>query len=216
MRAVIFDMDGVIIDSEPYWQRAEVEVFRSVGVPLTGEMCKQTTGLRMNDMVDHWYQRHPWSGPSRDDIARQVVSRVAELITMHAGPIEGAIELVEDLRAAGVPLGLCSSSPRTLMDCVCKTLGLRTHFSLLQSAEECTHGKPHPEPYLVTAAGMGQSPANCIAIEDSTNGMRSAKAAGMRVIGFTRDHSPQVAALCDLVCPRLSSLTAKVVLNIEA
>ncbi len=216
MRAVIFDMDGVIVDSEPYWQQAEVEVFGSVGVPLTGEMCKQTTGFRMVDTIGHWYQRYPWSGPSREEIARRVTSRVAELITMHATPIEGAIELIEALRAAGAPLALCSSSPRMLMDRVCDALRVRSCFSLMQSAEECAHGKPHPEPYLVTAAGMGQSPANCIAIEDSTNGMRSAKAAGMRVIGFTRSDSPQVAELCDLVCSRLSSLTATAVLNVEA
>jgi HAD superfamily hydrolase (TIGR01509 family) len=208
LAAVVFDMDGVIIDSEPYWHVAEVEVFGSVGVPLTTEMCRQTTGLRMSATVDHWYEHYPWTGPAKLEIESRVKVRVGELVARHGRAIEGAIELIAALRGAGVPLAVCSSSPVFLIESVCEKLGIRQHFEFLQSAEDCVRGKPHPDPYLAAAAGLRQPPARCVAIEDSLNGMRSAKAAGMRVVGFTDSLSPADSDLCDLHCQSLLSLRA--------
>jgi mannitol-1-/sugar-/sorbitol-6-/2-deoxyglucose-6-phosphatase len=205
---VIFDMDGVVIDSEPLWQMAEVEVFGSVGVPLTTEMCKQTTGLRMDATVDYWYERHAWNGPAKIDVERRVKARVGELIALRGRAIEGAIELIVALRERGVPLAVCSSSPAFLIEAVCEKLAIREHFEFLQSAEDCVRGKPFPDPYIAAAAGLGQPPSRCVAIEDSLNGLRSAKAAGMRVVAFTGHRSEAVSELCDLQCATLRSLSA--------
>jgi mannitol-1-/sugar-/sorbitol-6-/2-deoxyglucose-6-phosphatase len=208
MAAVIFDMDGVLIDSEPHWHVAEIEVFGSVGVPLTVERCLETTGLRTDAMVDYWFSRHPWTGPSKSDVARQVQLRVRDLVVAHGTAIGGALELVASLHALGVPLAVCSSSPRFLIEATCNKLGILAYFRVLQSAEDCPRGKPHPDPYLATAERLGVGPATCVVVEDSINGMRSARAAGMRVVGVSSDPAARADGLCDRVCPSLSGLGA--------
>ena len=122
--AIIFDMDGVLIDSEPLWRRAEVEVLGAVGVPLTEQMCAQTTGLPIVAAVDHWFQRFPWRGPSPEDLADAVVRRVSALVAREGVAMAGAVELVRDLHGAGALLGLCSSSPMSLIEVVCDRLAL--------------------------------------------------------------------------------------------
>jgi mannitol-1-/sugar-/sorbitol-6-/2-deoxyglucose-6-phosphatase len=208
MTAVIFDMDGVLIDSEPHWHVAEIEVFGSVGVSLTVERCLETTGLRTDAIVDYWFSRHPWTGPSKRDVARRVQERVRDLVILHGTAIDGSLELVASLHALGVPLAVCSSSPRFLIEATCKKLGILGYFRVLQSAEDCPRGKPHPDPYLATAERLGVGPATCVVVEDSINGMRSARAAGMRVVGISSDPAARADGLCDLVCPSLPMLGA--------
>ncbi|MEM9070560.1 MAG: HAD family hydrolase, partial [Myxococcota bacterium] len=144
-------MDGVLIDSEPLWKLAEVEVFGGVGVPLTVEMCAETTGMRMSAAVDHWFARYPWSGPSSSEVAGAVVARVSALIAEEGVAMEGAVALVNGLQREGALLGLCSSSPMSLIDAVCARLGLTESFAVRMTAEDCARGKPFPDPYLATA-----------------------------------------------------------------
>lgn len=181
--AIIFDMDGVLIDSEPLWKLAEVEIFRTVGVPLTIEMCSETTGMRMDAAVDHWFERYPWSGTPRRQVARAVVERVSALISDEGRAMPGAARLVQDLHAGGALLGLCSSSPMRLIRAVCERLELTTCFAVLQTAEDCERGKPFPDPYLRTAERLGVAPADCLVFEDSRTGILSAHSAGMTVVG---------------------------------
>ena len=212
MPAVIFDMDGVLIDSEPRWHVAEIEVFGSVGVPLTAQKCLETTGLRTDAMVDYWYERHPWSGQTKSDVGRRVQERVRDLVIAHGTAIEGALELLGALRASGVPLALCSSSPRFLIEATCEKLGILRNFVVLQSAEDCARGKPHPDPYLATAERLGVAPAGCVVIEDSINGMKSARAAGMKVVGVSTDAAARAEGLCDMVSTSLVELEPSAVL----
>jgi sugar-phosphatase len=207
MPAVIFDMDGVLIDSEPHWHAAEIEVFGSVGVPLTVEKCLQTTGLRTDALVDYWFERHPWTGTARAEVARRIHQRVGELVDRHGKAIDGAVELVAELRAWGVPLALCSSSPRSLIEVSCNKLGVLSSFLVLQSAEDCARGKPQPDPYLATAERLALPPAHCVVIEDSINGMKSARSAGMKVIGVSTEFAARAEGLCDLVCESVSALS---------
>ena len=204
MGAVIFDMDGVLIDSEPHWHTAEIEVFGKVGVPLTEEKCLETTGLRTDALVEHWFERYPWNGPTKSEIARLVQERVRDLVVRHGSATAGAIELVASLRAEGVRLAVCSSSPRFLIEATCTKLGILSDFAVVQSAEDCARGKPHPDPYLATAERLRASPSACVVIEDSINGMKSAKSAGMSVVGVSSD--PAAPGLCDLVFPSLAAL----------
>jgi len=208
MSAVIFDMDGVLIDSEPRWHAAEIEVFGSVGVPLTEERCLETTGLRTDAMVDYWFERHPWTGQSKREVARRVQERVKELVVAQGTAVDGALELVASLRALNVTLAVCSSSPQFLIEATCNKLGILEGFRVLQSAEDCARGKPYPDPYLATAERLGVAPATCVVIEDSINGMKSARAAGMRVVGISSDPAARADGLCDRVCPSLSALGA--------
>jgi sugar-phosphatase len=214
MSAVIFDMDGVLIDSEPRWHVAEIEVFGSLGVPLTEERCLETTGLRTDALVDYWFARYPWTGETKSEVGRRIQERVRELVVAHGTAIEGALELVAALRARGVALALCSSSPQFLIEATCNKLGILGEFRVLQSAEDCARGKPHPDPYLATAERLRVAPATCVVIEDSINGMKSARAAGMRVVGVSSDTAARADGLCDLVCARLSLLDPEALLRL--
>lgn len=205
-------MDGVLIDSEPLWQEAEIEVFSSVGVPMTRAMAEQSTGLRMDLVAAHWFSAFPWTSESPSSVAERVKRRVAELIAQRGQPIPGAVALVRALRAAGVRLALCSSSARFLIDEVVRALAIADCFEVLLTAEDCVSGKPDPEPYLATAAALGLMPRQCVVIEDSINGMRSASAAGAWVVGYAAAPSPEARALCRRVIGHFGELPLETLL----
>lgn len=177
--AIIFDMDGLLIDSEPFWQQAEIEVFADVGLTLTFPLCQQTTGLRIDEVVNYWYQRHPWKGISQETIAERIVSRVVELIETQGVAKKGVYDLLTFLETINLPLALASSSAYILIEAVIKRLDLKGQFQLIHSATAEAYGKPHPAVYLTTAKKLGVTPTECLALEDSFNGVLSAKAARM-------------------------------------
>jgi sugar-phosphatase len=177
--AVVFDMDGVVVDSEPLWVAAEIEVFGAVGVALTVERCRETTGLRIDEAVDHWWQRHPWSGPTPAEVADAIVERVVALVRERSEPMPGVREAVAAARALG-PVALASSSSRRLIDAVLDRLGL--DFDVVHSAEDEAFGKPHPAIYLTTCERLGTAPFRTLAVEDSVNGVVAAKAARLACV----------------------------------
>lgn len=187
--AVIFDMDGVLIDSEPIWREAEVRIFGKFGIVITEEMCFQTTGMRVDEVVRYWSERlgNPEADP-HEQIADEMVDEVIRLVRQKAVPMRGVREIIGFLRGMGMPLGLCSSSPLRLIDAVVDALGIRSAFGVIQSAEREEYGKPHPAVYIQTAKRMGIAPLHCLAIEDSVNGCVSAKAAKMRVMAVPESH----------------------------
>ena len=180
--AVIFDMDGVLVDSEPIWQDVEIEVLGGLGVPLTREMCAQTMGLRVNEAVQHWFDRYPWPGPTVDEVADQLVDGVVAAIGRRGQPKAGVAEAIAFLEAAGVRLAIASSSYYRVIDAVLDRCDLRSHFEVVHSAEDEENGKPHPAVYLSAAAKLGVDPQRCVAVEDSPNGVLSATRAGMACI----------------------------------
>jgi sugar-phosphatase len=182
VRAVIFDMDGLLIDSEPLWRLAEVEVFNPLGVPLTDELALTTMGLRTDEVVEHWFARYSWRGPSLKEVEARVDARVIELVRERGAPLPGAREVVSLLRERGYPLAIASSSTSELIAAVVHQLGLASSFQVLQSAEHEPYGKPHPGVYIAAANALGVAPAECLAFEDSANGVIAAKAARMRCI----------------------------------
>jgi HAD superfamily hydrolase (TIGR01509 family) len=179
IEAVVFDMDGVLIDSEPTWRAVEREVFARVGIRLTEEDLVKTMGMGVADMVDLWHRRHPWDEPSREEIAHEIVDGVSRAIEQGSALNEGAIEAVDYFHGLGLRLALASSSPMRLIDVVLSLSGLAERFEVVHSGESEEHGKPHPAVYLSTAMRLGVDPERCLAIEDSINGVWSAKAAGM-------------------------------------
>lgn len=189
IRAVIFDMDGILIDSEPFWRQAEIEVFGTVGLHLTEQQCMETTGLRIDEVVALRHAQHPWSTPSQAEIAHSIVSRVAELVTERGVPLPGVEGAIEAVRHAGLRLALASSSSMFLIQTNLRALGLDGMFEVVQSAEGEPLGKPHPGVYLKTAALLRVDPVDCLAIEDSVNGVISAKAARMRTVAIPEGHA---------------------------
>ena len=182
LRVVIYDLDGLLIDSEPCWVQAEVEVLRSVGVPLTPERCLETTGLRLDDAVAFWAARHSWTSVSHEEVVRRILERVLALLAARAPLKAGVHESMAVVRAAGLRVAVASSAPLALIDGALERVGLRSAFEQVVSAEGERFGKPHPGVYLTTAAQMGVAPASCVALEDSVNGVVAATGAGMRCI----------------------------------
>jgi HAD superfamily hydrolase (TIGR01509 family) len=172
LRAVIFDMDGLLIDSEPLWHEAERGVFATVGLHLSTEDCLRTTGLRIDEVVRFW------NAPP--ELAGQIVDRVIALVEQKGVAKPGVQEAL--VAASGARVGLASSSPSRLIAAVLQRLGIADRFAVAHSAEHELCGKPHPDVYLTTARLLGVEPSACIAVEDSPNGVRSAKAAGMRCV----------------------------------
>jgi len=182
IKAVIYDMDGVLIDSEPFWRQAEVESFKSVGVFITKEMCYQTTGLRIDEVVAFWYQKMPWEGVSQSEVADLILKNVIELVEKKGQAKEGVLESLEFIKKQNVKLALASSSALVLIKTVIAKLGIQNYFEIVHSAEFESYGKPHPDVYLTAAKKLDIEPRFCVAIEDSVNGIISAKAAKMKCV----------------------------------
>lgn len=182
LQAVIFDMDGVLIDSEPAWQQAEYEVLTSFGLPVTRTDIVQTTGLRIDELVNFWAERFPDTPFDRQTMMHFIVSRVVEFIAQDGQPMAGAVAALQHCRAAGLKLGLATSSPIQILDAVLSKLDIGHYFDVTQSAQFLPYGKPHPEVYLQCAKQLDVAPTRCLAVEDSFNGLVAARAANMQTL----------------------------------
>lgn len=188
MKAAIFDMDGVLIDSEPLWRQAEREVFAAVGLELSEAECERTMGLRSDEVIRYWYGRAPWPGPSPDEIDDTLTARMQGLIAEHGEAMPGARRAIAAARAAGLRLALATSSRPELIGAVLARLGLEDCFEVARSAVDEARGKPDPAVFLRAARELGVLPAECVVIEDSKAGVAAARAAGMRVIAVPPEH----------------------------
>jgi HAD superfamily hydrolase (TIGR01509 family) len=182
LRAVIFDVDGVLIDSEPFWRESEMEVFSRLGIALTESDCLLTVGMRIQEVVRYWRTRRPWRGAPPDAVAGEILRGVIDRVKTRGAPMPGLAGAIRLLEENGLRLALASSSAMTLIDAVVDRLEVRSHFTVICSAEDEPLGKPHPAVYLAAARRIGLPPEACAAVEDSINGVLSARAAGMRCI----------------------------------
>jgi sugar-phosphatase len=218
VEAVIFDLDGLLIDSEPLWRQAEIEVFGRLGLHLTEQDVRQTMGLRIDDAVRHWFDRFPWEGPSPVAVERAVTARVAELVTERGEPMPGALEAVDLCGRLELPVAVCSGSYAVVIAAALDRLGISSAVTTWHSAEWEPLGKPHPGAYLSTAAKLGVDPRGCLAVEDSFNGAVSAKAARMRVIAVPEPDafgSPRWG-MCDAVLLSLVDLDEALIRSLES
>ena len=209
----MFDLDGLLIDSEPLWREAEMEVFGSIGVHLTDEMCASTMGLRIDEVVDHWYRLSPWTGPERREVERRVVERLISLVREKGAALAGIDAALTCFRSLGLRLALASSSTHRIIEAALDRLELADEFEVVLSAEDEPAGKPDPAIYLSAASALRVRPESCIAIEDSPNGVRAAKAAGMTCIAIPLDplDYPAGGPEADLTLASLEQISAEVV-----
>lgn len=182
LTAVIFDMDGVLIDSEPFWQRAQMAVFSELGHFHTEEDCNSTIGVRIDQLVAHWYRIRPWSGPTQEQVVQRILDQVIALILREGQPKEGVLEALALMEARGLKIGLATSSPFAMVEAVLGKLGIKDRFLAVHSAEVERFGKPHPDVYIHAAEKLGVEPVHCLAIEDSFTGLLAAKAASMKAL----------------------------------
>jgi mannitol-1-/sugar-/sorbitol-6-/2-deoxyglucose-6-phosphatase len=182
IQAVIFDMDGLLVDSEPIWQEVAIEVFHSIEVPLTVEICQEATGLGTTEFVKYIYQRYPWQNKSLTRVGEEILELAHHRIGTTANEMPGAVDLVRFFYERNIPLAVASASPMDIIETVLERLGLRPYFQLWHSALLEARNKPYPDVYLGAARRLGVNPTACLAFEDSGNGMRSALAAGMLTV----------------------------------
>ncbi len=208
-RAVIFDMDGLLVDSEPLWVRAEIEIFGEVGVVLAEEDCALTKGLRTDDVIAFWHQRRPWKRRTVAEVEARLIERVAALVREEGRALPGVAEAVAVARGGDRQLGLASSSPLVIIGATLERLGLADTFDVVQSAETEALGKPHPGIFLATAERLGVPAVECLVLEDSLTGVIAAKAARMTCIAVPFDHPSHDArfAIADAVVGSLLDVT---------
>ncbi len=190
--AVIFDMDGVLIDSEPLWKIAMEAVFKEVGCSLTKKDFQKTVGLRIDEVIEYWYEQVGWDNATPKQVEERIVQRMVDLITEHGEPLPGVVETIDYLNANQVPIGLGTSSYKVLIETVLNVLGIREQFNEVHSAEDEDYGKPHPAVYMTVAKRLNVDPTKCLVIEDSLNGIISAKAARMTTVCIPeKTHHPE-------------------------
>ncbi len=206
IEAVIFDLDGLLIDSEPLWRKAEIEVYNRLGITFTEAMSQQTTGMRNLDAVAYWHQRYQWRNPNVETVAAQIISEVEQLVDQMATEKQGATALIQNFHSKHLPMAICSSSPATIIAAVTKKLNIDQFFQLLHSAEREEHGKPHPAAYLTCAKELNTDPEKCLVFEDSLTGAIAAKAARMKVIAVPEDYPRQISkfSFCDMTLESLN------------
>ncbi|CFQ85540.1 hexitol phosphatase HxpB [Yersinia frederiksenii] len=183
IKAAIFDMDGLLIDSEPLWLQAELDIFTSLGLDTTSrDTLPDTLGLRIDLVVKMWFQAMPWQGPSQAEVCKLIIARAIELVEEKRPVLPGVEYALNLCRQQGLKIGLASASPLHMQKRVLALLGIETYFDRLVSAEYLPYSKPHPEVYLNAASDLGVDPLQCVTLEDSVNGMIATKAARMRSI----------------------------------
>ena len=197
MDAVLWDMDGLLVDSEPLWTLAEVELAALLGGSWDDEIKARVVGTRL-DVAVPTILRHYGVADTPAQVAETsawLLQRMVDLFSHTSALMPGAGELLRELTAQGVRLALVSSSYRVLVDAVlARGLG---PFELTLAGDEVVHGKPHPEPYLTAAARLGVDPTRCVVLEDSPSGVAAGEAAGCAVVAV-----PSVAGVTFESAPR--------------
>jgi sugar-phosphatase len=217
IQAVIFDVDGVLIDSEPFWRESEIEIFARCGLRLTEEECMLTTGMRIQEVTRFWYARKPWKGPSTDELAGDILQGVIGRIRDRGVPMPSLYDTIRLFQTRHLRLALASSSADSLIDTVVDRLQIRASFKAICSAENEARGKPYPDVYLTAAAKLDLAPEHCLAVEDSIAGVTSAQTAGMKCIAVPlpelRRDARYLAA--DAVVDSLSQIDSKLLDSLE-
>ena len=186
---VIFDMDGLLIDSEPYWKIAEKEVFGKLGLNLTDDLLRQVMGFRLSEVVKHWYHYQPWPNPNFEQTERDILNCVKQLIQQHANAMPGLYEVLTHCKNKNYKIALASSSAMELIDVVIDKLNIRHYFDVVWSAQYEEYGKPHPAIFLSVAKQLNIEPKHCVVFEDAINGVIAAKAARMYCIAIPEEVS---------------------------
>lgn len=182
LNTVIFDMDGLLIDSEPLWQKAGMDTMRLFGIELTLEQYHGTTGLRTPEWIEYWFTYFGIDKKHTEEAVSTIENKAIERIQQDGIAFPGTAYILDFFRKQQFKIGLATSSPLRLVDVVVKKLAITHLFDAIASAEYLPYGKPHPQVYLNCAKSLNSSPLHCVCFEDSFNGMIAAKAARMKCV----------------------------------
>ncbi len=188
IQAIIYDMDGLLIDSEPLWQQAEMQVFSTVGLHLTVEDCLRTTGMPTRDVINYWFKLSPWLGKSKEYIEDELYIEVISLIKEYGQPMPGVLDSLAAFSGIGLKIGLASASPVKIIETSLATCQVMSYFDFYHSGTLEEENKPNPALYHTVAKNLGVDIENCIILEDSCNGVKGALASGAQVIAVPSPH----------------------------
>jgi len=217
VKAVVFDLDGVLVDSEPVWEQVRRGLVAERGGHWSPDAQRRLMGMSTPEWA-RYLSEDLGVALTPDEVARIVIDRMAARYREHVPLMDGAADAVSRI-AARWPLAVASSAPATLIETVLQSAGLRACFTAVMSTEQVARGKPAPDIYLAVTAELGCAPSACAAVEDSSNGLRSAAAAGLRVIAIPHPQyppDPDALAQASLVLPSLAGLTADAVAALAA
>ncbi|MFM7006208.1 MAG: hexitol phosphatase HxpB [Flavobacteriales bacterium] len=209
-KAVIFDMDGVLIDSEPLWKIAMESVFGRYGSTLTPQDFQKTVGLRIDEVIAFWNAHENWGLTDFKIVETQIIDELIALIDANPKPLKGVLETLNFIKNQKLKIGLATSSAQRLIDTVLEALNIQHFFDFVYSAEFEPYGKPHPGVYIKVAEDLKVAPQDCLVIEDSLNGVVAGLAAKMKVCCIPeKTHYPNPRlALADFHCTDLLQLLA--------
>ena len=190
---VIWDMDGVILDSEPYWKESETEEFRKAGVELKYADLDKTKGMRIDEVIRFWSKGLDWSEQFIEDLGFRIIDGVIDRVHSSGQLLPGVQDSFNKIKSMGLPQIIASSSHPRLIEAVIRKFNLSGYIKQYTSAVEVPHGKPAPDVYLLAASKSGVKPDNCLVIEDSLNGVKAGKSAGMKVIAINYEEDPGFA-----------------------
>jgi mannitol-1-/sugar-/sorbitol-6-/2-deoxyglucose-6-phosphatase len=218
LQAALFDLDGLMVDSEPLWHKAEIQVLGSYGVPLTAEMCRETKGRYVSEAVKHWHDRYPWDPPDFDKVVSEILDALGELVSTRLELKPGVHHALAECRKRGLRLAVASSSPLRIIKAALARFDLGEEFQAACSAEQEVAGKPDPAVFFTAARLLAVAPGACVVFEDSMAGIRAAKSAGMLCVAVPEVRSARdeaALAVADVVLASLEDLDEQVWARLE-
>lgn len=180
--AVVYDMDGLLVNTESLWQISMKKEFHTVGITLDESQCRLTAGMKMKDVVSLWYSKKPWSTRSTEDLTESIINGTIDLIKQKVKLKTGVLNSLQYLKANNIKIGLASGSDHKVISTVLSTTLTREYFDVICSSEDEINGKPHPDVYIRALDRLNADPSLSFAIEDSFNGLRAAKSANMNTV----------------------------------
>ncbi len=212
-RAVLWDMDGVIVDSGVYHMLSWQETFHETGITFTKENFKHVFGMRNDEIIRSMLGKN-FTQEKFEKIANAKEIAFRRLITGNVKELPGAKSLLEAVNQAGFVQALVSSTPSENIDLITGELGIRHYFQEIISGYDVTEGKPSPQGYLLAARRLGVKPENCVVFEDAVAGVKAAKDGGMRCIAVTNTHPSAILVDADLIVSSLDKVSIKAINDI--
>jgi sugar-phosphatase len=179
---VLFDMDGLLLDTEPLWGESMLRVAAKHQIPIGPDRFKETTGLRIYEVTEYWSVKYPWKGKSYMDVAEEILDDIIESSRLNGSVLSGVEQSLKLLKQNNFKIGLASSSPARMINALVEHFDIAHYFDCITSADAVELGKPHPAVFLHCAQNLNSKPIECLVLEDSVNGMIAGKAARMKVV----------------------------------